>query len=179
MIRLCDILFPIIHRRKEMQSRKILIIGCPGSGKSTFARKLHAATGLPLVHLDMLYWNEDKTTVPETEFMRRLDAALEQDAWIIDGNYASTLKNRMEKCDRVYLLDYPADVCLEGLYSRMNRPRPDMPWIETEYDAEFIAFAAGFRKRILPGMLEVLNSFPGKEIIVFRSRREADQYLNE
>ena len=38
---------------------KVLIIGCPGSGKSTFARALHEVTNLPLVYLDMLL--EDDT----------------------------------------------------------------------------------------------------------------------
>ena len=43
--------------------KKIIVIGCPGSGKSTFARVLHNKTGIPLYHLDLMYWNADKTTV--------------------------------------------------------------------------------------------------------------------
>lgn len=52
--------------------KKILVIGCPGSGKSTFARRLRDRTGLPLYHLDLLWHRPDKTTVSEAEF----DAAL-------------------------------------------------------------------------------------------------------
>lgn len=51
--------------------KKILVIGCPGSGKSTFARR-RDRTGLPLYPLDLLWHRPDKTTVSETEF----DAAL-------------------------------------------------------------------------------------------------------
>jgi cytidylate kinase len=58
--------------------QKVLVIGCPGSGKSTFARALCEKTGLPLCHLDMLYWNADRTTVERGVFLRRLQAVLEQ-----------------------------------------------------------------------------------------------------
>ena len=67
-------------RSVSLPMRKVIVIGCPGSGKSTFARELQMITGLPLYHLDLLYWNADRTTVSETEFARRLKNALEQPA---------------------------------------------------------------------------------------------------
>lgn len=53
--------------------KKVIIIGCPGSGKSTFARTLQKKTGLPLFYLDMLKWNSDKTTVSKEIFLDRLN----------------------------------------------------------------------------------------------------------
>ena len=38
----------IIMLKKELISRRIIVIGNPESGKSTFARKLRDKTGLPL-----------------------------------------------------------------------------------------------------------------------------------
>ena len=103
--------------------KKVLVIGCPGSGKSTFSRALHQATGLPLYHLDMLYWNPDKTTVERKEFLKRLHDVLQRDEWIVDGNYASSLEMRMNLCDTVFFLDYPVEVCLEGVRLRKGKPR--------------------------------------------------------
>ena len=84
--------------------KRVIVIGCPGSGKSTFARALHDKTGLPLHHLDMMYWNADKTTVPKEVFRARLAELLTEDAWIIDGNYGSTMETRMAACDTVFFL---------------------------------------------------------------------------
>lgn len=48
--------------------KKIMVIGCPGIGKSTFSRTLHKLTGIPLFHLDMMNWNSDRTIVEKYLF---------------------------------------------------------------------------------------------------------------
>lgn len=116
--------------------RRVLVIGCPGAGKSTFARRLRDATGLPLHYLDMLWHNPDRTTVTRAEFDERLQRILEEDAWILDGNFARTLPKRLEYCDTVFFLNFPTDVCLEGVEGRSGMKREDMPWVEHEFDEE-------------------------------------------
>ena len=157
--------------------KKVIVIGCPGSGKSTLARALHGVTGLPLYHLDMMYWNEDKTTVEKAVFLDRLAAVLQKDEWIIDGNYASTMELRLAACDTVFFLDLPSDICLDGIKERRGRARSDMPWIETEEDAEFVEFIKSFNEKSRPKIMELLERCDGKSITVFKSRREADEFL--
>ena len=76
---------------------KVLIIGCPGAGKSTFARKLRDETGLPLHYLDMLWHRPDRTNLSPEEFDARLAGILEGERWIIDGNYLRTLETRLRR----------------------------------------------------------------------------------
>ena len=111
-----------------------MVIGSPGAGKSTFARKLRDETGISLYYLDLLWHRPDRTNVEREEFDARLAQILEKDRWIIDGNYLRTLETRMRACDTVFLLDYPMEVCLAG---------------------------------------------DEKKIIVFRSREEAEDFLNK
>lgn len=159
--------------------KRVIVIGCPGSGKSTFSRKLHNITGLPLYHLDMLYWNVDRTTVPREIFRERLQETIEKEEWIIDGNYGSTMELRMEACDTIIFLDYPMDVCLAGIKERRGKERTDMPWVEAEdeEDEEFIEFVKNYNTVSRPVVLELLKKYAGKKILIFKARAEADVFL--
>jgi len=157
--------------------KKIIVIGCPGSGKSTFARALHKITGIPLCHLDMLFWNEDKTTVGRDAFLERVASVIAGDEWIIDGNYGSTMEGRIAACDTVFFLDYPLEVCLDGVRSRIGKPRADMPWVETAEDEQFIEFIRGYGEKERPEVLRLLGKYCDKRIIVFTSREQADAFL--
>ena len=157
--------------------KKIIVIGCPGSGKSYFSKALHKLTGIELYHLDMLYWNADKTTVSCDVFQERLFRVLEKDAWILDGNYASTMEIRLATCDTVFFLDFPQSVCLDGVQERMGKPRSDMPWIETEEDEAFIKFIKSFHQHQRPKILSLLEQYGNKTVITFTSRKEAEDFL--
>ncbi len=159
--------------------KRVLIIGCPGSGKSTLALALHQKTGLPLYHLDMMYWNADKTTVEKRVFRARLAAVLAQEAWIIDGNYSATMELRLAACDTVIFLDYPVEVCLSGVEARRGKPRADMPWIETEEDAEFVAYVQNYRAQQRPTVRALLEKYAEKNVIILKDRAEAEAFLEQ
>ena len=158
--------------------QRIIVIGCPGSGKSTLSRDIHNKMGIPLYHLDMMYWNEDKTTVEKSVFLERLSAVLEKDEWIIDGNYGSTMELRMAACDTVIFLDYPLEVCLGGIRERRGKLRSDMPWIETEEDEEFIEFIKNYNEQQKPKVLELFEKYSDRNIIILKSREETDTLLS-
>ena len=167
--------------KKELgDKRKILVIGSPGSGKSTFARKLRDITGIPLYYLDMIYHRADRTTVSREEFDERLAEILKRNEWIIDGNYQRTLPLRFEKCTEVFFFDLPLEECLEGAASRIGRKREDMPWVESEFDPEFRQYIIDFQKDQIPVIYELIERYKDtRKITVFRSREEADRYLTE
>ena len=157
--------------------KKIIVIGCPGSGKSTLSRELHSRTGIPLYYLDMMYWNADKTTVEKCVFHERLSGVMSQSEWIIDGNYGGTMELRMAACDTVIFLDYPLCICLDGVRQRRGKPRSDMPWIETEEDSDFIEFIKKYNEQQRPKVMALLEKYSDKNIIIFKNREEADEFL--
>ena len=130
--------------------KRVLVIGCPGAGKSTFVRRLRDVTGQPLYYLDMMWHKPDRTTVTREQFDARLQSILKRDAWIIDGNYARTLPQRLEYCDTVFFLDFPTDICVAGAEQRIGVKREDMPWVEHEFEEEFRR--QGIPYRIYGGM---------------------------
>lgn len=156
--------------------QKVIIIGCPGAGKSTFGRKLADVAGLPLHYLDMIWHRPDRTTVSREEFDEQLDHLLDGDRWIIDGNYIRTLPLRLFRCDTVFMFDLPLEVCLAGAEERLGKERVDMPWTDTVLDEEFRQWILDFPKMQLPLINLFLDSYNGT-VIRFKSRREADEYI--
>ena len=155
---------------------KVLVIGCSGAGKSTFARRLRDATGLPLYYLDMLWHRPDKTTVSREEFDASLAEILKKDRWIIDGNFSRTFETRLKECDTVFLFDLPLEDCIAGVESRIGTKREDMPWVETEFDPEFRRWMESFPEKVLPKMYALLDKYRGRNLIVFHSREEVESY---
>ena len=158
---------------------KIIVIGCPGSGKSTFSSELNKITGIPLYHLDNLFWNVDKTTVERQVFDQRLSDVLSQERWIIDGNYERTMELRLQNCDTVFFLDYPLEVCLSGAKERVGKRRSDIPWVESELDAEFVDFIKNYNSQNRPKVLELLQKYCYKNIHIFSDRNQAQEFLSK
>lgn len=161
-----------------MEMKKVIVIGCPGSGKTTFALKLRDVTGISLFHLDAIWHKPDRTHISREEYDARFGEILELDSWIIDGNYSRTLERRIEACDTVFLFDLPSEVCIEGAISRLGRERCDVPWIDTELDPDFKREIEGFAEKNLPTVYTLLEKHKnGKSITVFKSREEADEAI--
>lgn len=156
---------------------KVIVIGSPGAGKSTFARRLRDRTGLPLYYLDMLWHKPDGSNVTREFFDAALQELVGRDRWIIDGNYQRTLEPRLKACDTVFLLDYPVELCLAGARQRVGKRREDMPWVETEFDPEFCQWILDFPKDQLPQIYEQLEIYREKDIFHFHTREEAEKYL--
>ena len=158
---------------------KAIVIGCPGSGKTTFSIKLNKVTGLPIYHLDAIWHKPDKTHIPREEYDRRVAEIFNTPEWIIDGNYNRTIEIRLQQCDTVFLFDLPTEICIQGATERIGKARYDLPWLDTEVDPEFMQLISDFPKTTLPGIYELLDKYKSqKNIIIFKSRNEADEYLD-
>lgn len=159
--------------------KKTIILGCPGSGKSTFAEKLHKATGLPLYHLDNVWWNPDGSHISREEFDIRLNDLVNGESWIIDGDYSRTYEKRIDACDTVFFFDLGEKVCVEGITDRVGKPRRDMPWRETVLDPELVRMVKNYEKEKKPLLLSLLEKYHDKNIVVFHTRAEAEEYIEK
>lgn len=160
--------------------KKVIVIGCPGSGKTTFAEKLNKCTGLPLYYLDAIWHKPDKTHISREVFDERILEIFNTHEWIIDGNYNRTIEMRLKECDTVFLFDLPTEVCIQGATERLGKGRYDLPWIEKELDPDFEGFIKEFSEKFLPRIYDLIDKYKAeKQVIIFKSREEADKYIKE
>ena len=156
---------------------KIIVLGCPGSGKSTFSRRLSEITHLPLFPLDAIWWKADRTHITRDEFDSQLAAILRGGQWILDGDYSRTYEVRFRACDTVIFLDFPEEVCLGGIEQRLGEARPDLPWTDFELDPALVQQVRAYAAENRSAIVSLIGKYPEKNAIVFRTRKEADDWL--
>ena len=158
--------------------QKLIIIGCPGSGKTTFAEKLNKITKLPLYHLDAIWHKPDRSHISRENFDECISRIFNTDEWIIDGNYNRTIEMRLQQCDTVFLFDLPTELCIQGAVERLGKGRYDLPWIEKELSDSLKQTIEEFPLKSLPRIYELLEKYKhSKQVIIFKSRADADDYL--
>lgn len=164
------------------EAKRILILGCGGAGKSTLARRLGAATGLPVVHLDGLYWQPGWVAMERAAWRRTVENEIAKDAWIIDGNFGSSLELRLSRAQAAVYLDYSRAVCLAGVLRRVwtthGRVRPDMgAGCPERFDLRFLRWVWDFPKRDGTHVKALLAAHPEVRCVTLKNRRDAQVLL--
>lgn len=164
---------------------KVMVIGSGGAGKTTVAREIAALTGLPLVHLDRLFWRPGWVRTPSEEWRRLMEDLVAADRWVIDGNYGGTMDLRLAAADTVVFLDLPRLRCLLQIGKRAllnrRRARDDMaPGCPERLTREFVHWVWKYPSIHRPGILTKLKEFElgGGRVVVLRTDNEIRAFLS-
>jgi adenylate kinase family enzyme len=165
--------------------KRVAIIGPGGSGKTELATILSQRSGLPVVHLDRLFWRADWTPVPEHEARRALAHAIAGERWILDGNFLDFDGHdaRFARADTVVFLDLPRRTCLRRVLWRRVRDRrgtrPDLPQGGGEsLDVSLLRWIWGYPRTDRPRVLRILAGLGSKvESHHLRSAADVRRYL--
>ena len=165
--------------------QRVLIVGSGGAGKSTLARQLAEILRIDVIHLDTLFWKPSWVESEQEEWKAKVQAAVQQESWVMDGNFSGSLPERIEACDTVIFLDLPRTVCLWRVLKRVTqyygRTRPDLPeGCPERFDFAFMAWVWNFPTRSRQKVLALLESHRHtKRVVRLRSRREVDEFIAE
>ena len=163
----------------DIDGKRITVIGCPGSGKSTFSKKLHELTGIPLFSLDNVWWRADRTHISRDEFDRKLEDILQNPEWIIDGDYSRTYEVRIRACDVIVFLDFEENECMTGITERIGKKRFDMPWTEQSLDPELAELVKNYKTKNRPTLYGLFEKYPDKRKVIFRSREQVNEWFEK
>ena len=165
--------------------KRVLVIGSGGAGKSTFAPRLGRRLGLPVIHLDRLFWHAGWVETPRDVWRPQVEELCAGDSWIIDGNYSNTLEVRLDACDTVIFLDLPRAVCLWRVLKRVviyrRSARPDMAeGCRERIDLKFLYWVWSYPYRRRPKILARLAELAGrKRVYRLRTSAEIEKFLAE
>lgn len=173
---------PLFLWKGDSRMERILIIGTNGAGKSTFARALSEKTGIPLTHLDQLYWQGQWQTVSREIFLAQVEQVVSTEKWIIDGNNLRSIAPRLAAADTVFWLELPALRCVLNVIRRelrfRGRARPDMPpSCISRIDPKFLWTVLRFNSKNRKKILENLKQYPHIKLYHFRNYRQIRNFL--
>jgi adenylate kinase family enzyme len=162
--------------------KRVIVIGSGGAGKSTFSRRLGEITGLPVIHLDRLFWRSGWIPTPKEEWDERISREIERPEWIMDGNFGGTREMRMAAADTIIMLDVSRWLCVYRILKRtlLYRPgsRSDMAeGCHERLDMEFILWVWNYPRRSRKNALAEMEKFSEKDIIILKTPREVEQFL--
>lgn len=151
--------------------KRVMVVGGPGAGKSTFARALGDATGLPVVHIDLIHWQpgwRERSRDEKTRMCLEVEA---RDAWIFEGGHSATWTNRAARADTLIWLDLPIALRLWRVLKRIwqnriqGRLRPDLPADCPErLDLEFLRYIIVSRRGNRAKAAALQHKFPHLDV---------------
>ena len=168
-----------IESIENFNYHKIIVVGCPGSGKSVFSLALSKILNIDVIHLDKIYWKPNWVNIDSSEFDRRLALEMNKDSYIIDGNYNKTIKERIIHSDLIVYLDYDSNVCIESYLKRVENGSIQgliSDGCVEEADREFIEEIKTFNDNYRSKYYNLLEE-SGKKYLIFNNREELQKFL--
>lgn len=158
--------------------KRIVIVGCGGSGKTFLSRKLSEALGYKIMHLDKDFWLPGWEHVTYKVFAKKQRDFISNESWIIEGNYYSSMEIRFACADLVIFLDINRLVCLYSVIRRLKQKRPDLPeGLENKLDAEFLKWIWNFKKNERPKIIKLHNRYKAIPFITITSRKKLRELI--
>lgn len=168
--------------------RRVVVLGPGGAGKSTLAREIGRRTGLPVVHLDLIFWREGWTRAPAEEVARDFRSATAGARWIVDGNFLGDERigedERFDRADTVVFLDLPRRTCVWRVLRRLartrRRRRPDLPEGCSEgFDFDLLRWIWRYRRTDRPQVLALLSGLDQQvDVRHLRSSSDVEKFIS-
>lgn len=161
---------------------RIAVIGCPGSGKTTFTLRLGDILHRPVIHLDKVLWGKNWQMLPYDERQVIHTELISADNWLIDGMWKSHLEQRLDKATLVVFLDYKRGVSVRRAINRRikyrGKQRSDIAdGCLEKLDNYFLRYIWTFRSKVRPIILDSFAARPHLEVVTLSNPKQTELFL--
>jgi adenylate kinase family enzyme len=157
--------------------QRISVVGVAGAGKTSLSVLLAQRLGLPVVHLDVHFWQPGWVASEPQQWETTVAGLVARPRWVMDGNYAGTFGQRFAASDAVVFLDVPRSTAMTGVLRRWwtlrGQQRPDVgPGCPETIDREFLRWVWRYRDDARPVVLEALAAVRDRTTVVHHGSRD-------
>ncbi len=156
--------------------KRVMIMGRSGSGKSTFAYKLHQKTNLPLYHLDKYFFTDAWQERKYEEFIAIQQELVNQEQWIIDGNSTKSFEMRYKKADICLYFNCSRSCCYIRVFKRLfcknKRIQDRAPNCPEKVSWSLLTYMWGFEHRVNPILNRLKETYPHVQLIEVRNKKD-------
>ena len=160
--------------------KRISIIGGPGTGKTTLANNLGNELKIPVYHIDGIHYKENWVSRDKEERDKIILGKVNNEKWILDGTYRSTLEQRLEKSDLIIFLDYSTLAKANGILSRYfkykGKEKKEIPGCKERMNMKFLKIVLFWNKEKRKNVTEILLKYKNKEILRFKNRKSLNKW---
>lgn len=160
--------------------KKISIIGGGGTGKTTLADNLSNVLNIPVYHIDGIHYLDNWKVRDRQERDNIILKYVDEDKWIIDGTYSSTLKIRLEKSDLIIYLDYSSLAQIKGILTRFikhhGEEKKEILGCPERISWSFFWQVLSFRKRKRKDIIKLIKEIDSKKVLIFKNRSSLNKW---
>jgi adenylate kinase family enzyme len=149
--------------------KRVVILGRGASGKSTLAERLGEITGLPVVHLDKVFWRPGLVATPRDEWADAQALLAAKERWIMEGDLGplDVVGPRLRAAETVIFLDFSLARCAWRAIRR-SRERADFWW-----------WVLAYRRQSRPVLLKAIANYaPNADLNIFRSPEALRRFVD-
>ncbi len=162
--------------------KKIIVIGCPGAGKTTFSNRLGTVLHISVHHLDRYFWKENWKPTPQEEFKNIVSSLMKDEDWILDGNFKNSIEHRINFADTIILFDFPKRIILWRVLKRffryMNTVRPDMGGKNKEaIKWQHIKYILTYPRKKYLEHIQSITQY--KKLYIFHTQKDVQDFFND